>query len=72
MALCSKHRRPNRPVEVVAAAWPLITVCPSDVCRMATGRAKFGGGGGGGGSIPGEKKCGKRFGLRIGGDDWPD
>lgn len=39
------------------------TVWPSEVFRIATGRARFGGGGGGGGSIPGEKNCGNFVGL---------
>ena len=45
----------------------LMTACPSDVRKIATGRATVGGGGGGGGSIPGEKKCGSLVGLFIGG-----
>jgi hypothetical protein len=45
----------------------LMTACPSDVRKMATGRATVGGGGGGGGNIPGEKKCGSLVGLFIGG-----
>lgn len=49
------------------------TVWPSEVFRIATGRARFGGGGGGGGSIPGEKNCGNFVGLftvGVEGLDW--
>lgn len=53
---------------VVMTGLPLLmTACPSDVRKIATGRATVGGGGGGGGSIPGEKKCGSLVGLFIGG-----
>lgn len=50
----------------------LITACPSDVRRIATGRARFGGGGGGGGNIPGAKNWGSFVGLFIGGVDGLD
>lgn len=53
---------------VVMTVLPLLmTVCPSDVRKIATGLATVGGGGGGGGNIPGEKKCGSLVGLFIGG-----